>query len=57
MCIKLYYCYRSPPRKSSRTKRYLNEKDEDDDEDDDEHNDLLNGYDYINGENSSNTNS
>lgn len=56
MCLKFYYCYRSPPRKSSRTKRYLNEKDEDDD-DDDEHNNLLNGYDYINGENSSKTNS
>uniref|UniRef100_A0A2S2QC24 choline-phosphate cytidylyltransferase n=1 Tax=Sipha flava TaxID=143950 RepID=A0A2S2QC24_9HEMI len=40
---------RSPPRKSSRTERF---SDEDDDEDD-----ILNSYDYINGERSSKTNS
>jgi len=44
---------RSPPRKSSRTERYLDDN-EDEDEDED---DLLNRYDYINGEKGPNTNS
>jgi choline-phosphate cytidylyltransferase len=51
---------RSPPRKSSRTKHYLDEEDDDDDDyddDDDDEEDLFNGYDYINGQKGSNTNS
>ncbi|VVC34291.1 Rossmann-like alpha/beta/alpha sandwich fold,Cytidyltransferase-like domain [Cinara cedri] len=49
---------RSPPRKSSRTERYLDDdEDEDDDDEDEDEEDLLNRYDYIHGEKSSNTNS
>lgn len=44
--------FRSPPRKSSRTERYLDDEDENEDDDD-----LLNRYDYINGEKGPNTNS
>ncbi|XP_026822821.1 choline-phosphate cytidylyltransferase A-like [Rhopalosiphum maidis] len=50
---------RSPPRKSSRTKRYLDVNDDDDDDDDDDEDededDLLNRYNYLNGEKSSNS--
>lgn len=47
--------FRSPPRKSSRTKRYLDDDGDDDDDEDEVEDDLLNRYNYINGEKSSNS--